>query len=69
MEIIFHFNNRKYSFRCSQGQSLLVCSLGKSWLMSADPCDPTNAEWLGWLPRNEFHVECVGEKFIEKVLG
>ena len=25
--------------------------------------------WLGWLPRSEFHVECVGKKFIEKVLG
>ena len=25
--------------------------------------------WMGWLPRNEFHVECVGKKFIEKVLG
>ena len=29
----------------------------------------TETDWLGWLPRNEFHVECVGEKFIEKVLG
>jgi len=28
----------------------------------------TETDWLGWLPRNEFHVECVGEKFIEKVL-
>jgi len=25
--------------------------------------------WMGWLPRKEFHVECVGKKFIEKVLG
>jgi hypothetical protein len=25
--------------------------------------------WMGWIPRDEFHVECVGEKFIEKVLG
>ena len=25
--------------------------------------------WMGWLPRNEFHVECVGKKFIEKVLA
>ena len=25
--------------------------------------------WMGWLPRDEFHVECVGKKFIEKVLG
>ena len=32
-----------------------------SWLLSA-------GEWFGWLPRNEFHVECVGKKFIEKVL-
>jgi hypothetical protein len=23
---------------------------------------------MGWLPRDEFHVECVGEKFIEEVL-
>ena len=32
-----------------------------SWLLSA-------GEWFGWLRRNEFHVDCVGEKFIEKVL-
>ena len=25
-------------------------------------------EWFGWLPRDEFHIECVGEKFIKKVL-
>ena len=25
--------------------------------------------WMGWLPRNEFHVECIGKKFIEKVLA
>ena len=24
--------------------------------------------WLGWLPRDEFHIKCVGEKFIKKVL-
>ena len=28
-----------------------------------------SGEWFGWLPRNEFHVECVGKKFIEKVLA
>ena len=28
----------------------------------------TETDWLGWLPRNEFHVECVNEKFIKKVL-
>jgi hypothetical protein len=32
-----------------------------AWLLSS-------GEWFGWLPRDEFHVECVGEKFIEKVL-
>ena len=32
-----------------------------SWLLKA-------REWFGWLPRCEFHVECVGEKFIKKVL-
>ena len=32
------------------------------WLLAS-------GKWLGWLPRNEFHVECVGKKFIEKVLG
>ena len=32
------------------------------WLLAS-------GEWLGWLPRNEFHIECVGKKFIEKVLG
>ena len=25
--------------------------------------------WMGWIPRDEFHVECVGKKFIEKVLA
>jgi len=25
--------------------------------------------WLGWLPRSEFHIEWVGKKDIEKVLG
>ena len=32
-----------------------------SWRLKA-------GEWFGWLRRSEFHVECVGEKFIEKVL-
>jgi hypothetical protein len=32
-----------------------------SWLLKA-------GEWFGWLRRSEFHVECVGKKFIEKVL-
>ena len=27
-----------------------------------------SGNWLGWLPRDEFHIECVGEKFIKKVL-
>ena len=34
-----------------------------SWLVRSED------GWLGWLPRDEFHVECVGKKFIEKVLG
>ena len=34
----------------------------RGWLLAS-------GKWLGWLPRNEFHVECVGKKFIEKVLG
>ena len=25
--------------------------------------------WLGWLPRSEFHIEWVGKKDIEKVIG
>ena len=37
-------------------------SHGASWLLRS-------GKWLGWLPRNQFHVECVGKKFIEKVLG
>jgi hypothetical protein len=40
------------------------------WLLRATPPHKFGAEiWMGWLPRNEFHVECVGKKFIEKVLG
>jgi len=35
---------------------------GAQWLLRS-------GKWLGWMPRNQFHVECVGEKFIEKVLG
>ena len=35
--------------------------VGSAWLLRCD-------DWHGWLPRNEFHVECVGKKFIEKVL-
>ena len=38
-----------------------VSERGRSWLLRA-------GEWFGWLPRNEFHVECVGEEFIEKAL-
>ena len=36
-------------------------TLKEQWLLAS-------GKWLGWLPRNEFHVECVGKKFIEKVL-
>jgi len=32
------------------------------WLVRAED------GWLGWLPRDEFHIECVDEKFIKKVL-
>jgi hypothetical protein len=39
------------------------------WLLRAAPPHKFGAEiWFGWLPRDEFHVECVGKKFIEKVL-
>ena len=42
---------------------------GEQWLLRAAPPHKFGAEiWFGWLPRNEFHVECVGEKFIKKVL-
>jgi hypothetical protein len=41
-------------------------SHGASWLLRAVFPQPI---WIGWLPRNQFHVECVGKKFIEKVLG
>jgi|TARA_R110000765_G_scaffold364823_2_gene455036 hypothetical protein len=36
--------------------------MASQWLLRS-------GEWFGWLPRNEFHVECVGEKFIEEVLA
>ena len=40
------------------------------WLLRATPPHKFGADiWMGWLPRNEFHVECVGKKFIEKVNG
>ncbi len=39
-----------------------VNETGSNWLLKA-------GEWFGWLPRNEFHIECVGKKFIEKVRG
>ena len=38
-----------------------VNETGANWRLRA-------GEWFGWLPRSEFHVECVGEKFIKKVL-
>jgi hypothetical protein len=44
--------------------------IGSKWLLRAAPPHKFGAEiWMGWLPRDEFHVECVGEKFIEEVLG
>jgi len=39
------------------------------WLLRSGPDASWRLGWLGWLPRNEFHVECMGEKFIEKVLA
>ena len=33
---------------------------GEQWLLRASD------GWLGWLPRDEFHLECVGEKFFVK---
>ena len=43
---------------------------GPKWLLRAAPPHKFGAEiWMGWLPRDEFHVECVGRKFIEKVLA
>jgi len=45
-----------------EGQGELLENAGINWLLSS-------GKWLGWLPRNEFHIECVGKKFIEKVLG
>jgi hypothetical protein len=42
---------------------------GAEWLLRAAPPHKFGAEiWMGWLPRDEFHVECVGAKFIKKVL-
>ena len=39
------------------------------WLLRATPPHEFGADiWMGWLPRDEFHVECVGAKFIKKVL-
>ena len=43
--------------------------MASQWLLRAVPPHKVGAEiWMGWLPRDEFHVECVGEKFIEEVL-
>jgi len=42
---------------------------GPKWLLRAAPPHKFGAEiWMGWLPRDEFHVECVGAKFIKEVL-
>ena len=42
---------------------------GPRWLLRAAPPHKFGADiWMGWLPRDEFHVECVGAKFIKKVL-
>ena len=49
----------------------IACLLeaGPRWLLRAAPPHKFGAEiWMGWLPRDEFHVECVGAKFIKKVL-
>jgi|TARA_R110000744_G_scaffold140833_1_gene252148 hypothetical protein len=44
--------------------------MASQWLLRAVPPHKVGTEiWMGWLPRNEFHVECVDKKFIEKVLG
>ena len=43
--------------------------MASQWLLRAVPPHKVGEEiWMGWLPRDEFHVECVGEKFIEEVL-
>ena len=43
--------------------------LQSGWLLRAAPPHKWGSEiWMGWLPRHEFHVECVGAKFIKKVL-
>ena len=44
-----------------------VQETGSNWMLRGRKL--TVGSWVGWLPRNEFHVECVGKKFIEKVLG
>ena len=43
--------------------------VGEQWLLRGALGAARLNQWFGWLPRDEFHVECVGEKFIEKVLG
>jgi hypothetical protein len=44
--------------------------MASQWLLRAAPPHKVGAEiWMGWLPRDEFHVECVSKEFIEKVLG
>jgi len=49
------------SFRAERsGMCGSIDKLG--WLVRAED------GWLGWLPRDEFHIECVDEKFIKKVL-
>jgi hypothetical protein len=44
-----------------------VQETGSNWMLRGRKL--TVGSWVGWLPRNEFHVERVGKKFIDKVLG
>ena len=39
-----------------------VNETGSNWLLKA-------GKWFGWLPRNEFNIECVGKEFVKKVRG
>ena len=56
-------------FEVEQGGPRPAARAATEWLLRATPPHKFGADiWMGWLPRDEFHVECVGAKFIKKVL-
>ena len=43
-------------------------TLGGEQLLVRERFSQSGSTWLGWLPRDEFHIKRVDEKFIKKAL-